>query len=116
MPGVLAFLGKLAVDALGDVLDIIDCLGDLAVLKLGDVPKQQPHLRVNGHAPRGGRVLEHHLLLHERAGKHRMDHVGVELRIAGVRAHEAILHVLQALLLLLGERGIGLLLRLIVEQ
>ena len=47
MAPVSAFEGKLRVDLLGDFLNDRHSLGDLFILKLGNIPEQKAHIRVH---------------------------------------------------------------------
>ena len=103
---VFALIGQFRIDLLGDFLNHRNRLGDLLVLKLGDVPEQQAHIRIHVRTA-DARILQSQLLLQNGLGKDGVDEIAVKLRIALGIIPEAIHEISQFFLVFLREHGIG---------
>ena len=62
-------------------LNQLDCFGDFRVLELGNVPVENPDLRVQL-LPAYPGVFHEHLLLHNRPCEYGMDEIAIELGVA----------------------------------
>ncbi len=103
----LALRRQLAVDLPGHRLDQLDGLGNLRILKLGNVPVENADLRVcllSAHA----RIFQQHLLFQQGAGEHGVDKLPVELGVALRRSPVLVHEASQPLAALLRHGGVDL--------